>query len=83
MAFGSQCCTPVSDLEANLLFFYILGTSPDIVLARTMNKFSAAATKSIGVLHRPCDPQADAPDRQAGAPEELQEQVRDPESLQS
>jgi len=48
-----------------------------------MHKFSAAAIKSIGVLHRPCDPQADAPDRQAGAPEELQEQVRDPESLQS
>ncbi len=53
MAFGSQSCTPVSDLEANLLFFYILGRSPDIVLARTMQKFSAAATKSIGVLHRP------------------------------
>ncbi len=76
MAFGSQSCTPVSDLEANLLFFYILGRSPDIVLARTMQKFSAAATKSIGVLHRPCEPQADAP-------EELQEQGGDPESLQS
>ena len=31
MAFGSQSYTPICDLEANLFFFYILGTSPDIV----------------------------------------------------
>ncbi len=38
------------------------------VLARMMHKFSTAPTKSSGVLHRPCDPQAaGAPDSQAGA----------------
>jgi len=38
------------------------------VLARTMYKFSTAATKSSGVLHRLCDPQASTPDPLAGAP---------------
>ncbi len=33
-----------------------------------MHKFSTAATKSSGVLHRPCDPQAGTPDPQPGAP---------------
>ncbi len=32
-----------------------------VALARTMHKFSTAATKSSGVLHRPRDPQAGAP----------------------
>ena len=30
-------------------------------MARIMHKFSTAATKSSGVLHRLCDPQAGAP----------------------
>jgi len=33
-----------------------------------MHKFSTAATKSSGVLHRLCDPQAGTPDPQAGTP---------------
>ena len=37
-------------------------------LARIMHKFSTASTKSSGVLHRLCDPQAGTPDPQAGAP---------------
>ena len=33
-----------------------------------MHKFSTPALKSSSVLHRPCDPQAGAPDPQASAP---------------
>jgi len=39
-----------------------------MALARIMHKFSTAAAKSSGVLHRQRDPQAGTPDPQTGAP---------------